>query len=199
MLRVGITGGIGSGKTTVCQIFETMGINVYYADDRAKYLITHDSELKNEIVKVFGEKAYLHDGTYNRKYIAEKVFNDESLLQKLNAMVHPAVFKDAELWHREHANDPYTLREAALLFESGSYLSLDRILFVYCPKDIRLKRVMDRDEVTAEEVQKRMAKQWNDDKKRRLSDDIIYNDGSQSLIRQAVRLHEQYLAMGIAH
>lgn len=196
MLRVGITGGIGSGKTTICQLFELLNVPVYYADDRAKWLINNDPNVKSKIVKAFGTEAYLPKGDYNRKYISGLVFNDGTLLNQLNAIVHPAVFKDAEHWQRQHENSAYTLREAALLFESGSYLSLDRILFVYCPKAIRLERVVKRDDVTAEEVQSRMAKQWDDDKKQKMSDDIIVNDGSRSIIDQVLSLHNNYLELG---
>lgn len=197
-LKVGITGGIGSGKTTVSRIFALLGVPLYYADDRARWLIEHDRDLVNGIRTLFGEKAYLPDGSYNRRYIGSIVFNDHDLLRRLNALVHPAVARDSSAWQTDHARAQYTMREAALLFESGSYRSLDRVIYVYAPADLRRQRVMQRDKLTAEEVERRMTAQMSEEKKQQMSQDIIYNDGSRSLIRQVLDLHREFLAISAA-
>lgn len=193
MLKVGITGGIGSGKTTVCKIFEQLGIPIYYADDRAKLLMTEDPELVSQIKLLFGESAY-SKGKLNRPFIANIVFNDPEKLSQLNALVHPAVAKDGERWHLAQKNAPYTLKEAALLYEAGSYRQLDRMICVVAPEDLRIKRVMQRDQVDQAAVEARMNKQWPQSQKARLSDFLVYNDGSEFLIQQVLRIHHKLLA-----
>ena len=189
MQKVGITGGIGSGKTTACKIFETLGIPVYYADGRAKILMTENEELVKSIKQLFGEKAYLENGSLHRAYIAEIVFNDKQKLQQLNALVHPAVFKDGEQWHQSQTAVPYTLKEAALLFEGQGHLFLDKIITVYAPKKVRLQRVMERDNISKEAVESRMNQQMPDEKKLEMADFVIYNDGTQLLIPQIMQIH----------
>jgi dephospho-CoA kinase len=193
MLKAGITGGIGSGKTTVCKLFEKMGVPVYYADDRARKLIQEDIDLKKAITEAFGKESYMDDGSYNRKYIADIVFSDPQKLALLNSIVHPAVFRDGAVWQAQNSNFPYTLKEAALLFESGSYLQLDKIIYVFAPTDIRTQRVSIRDELSISDVQKRMASQGNESEKMSRSDYIIHNDGTRSLIRQVWNLHQELL------
>lgn len=192
MLKVGLTGGIGSGKTTVGRIFEMLGIPVYYADDRAKYLIENDENLKRSIIDAFGPEAYTSDHRYNRKYIANIVFKQKDKLQMLNALVHPVVIKDGEQWQKLNASFLYTIKEAALLFESGSYLALDKIIYVYTPEQIRIERIIKRDDLDREEVQRRMASQGNEHDKMEKSDFIIMNDGSKSLIQQVMELHHLF-------
>lgn len=193
MLRIGITGGIGSGKTTVCRIFESLGIPVYYADDRAKELMASDPELKAGIRELFGPEAYHPDGSLNRQHIGSIAFHDPGKLKALNNLVHPAVFRDSERWNEEQEahNVPYTLKEAALIFESGSYRLLDKVIMVYAPRELRLERVMQRDGAEREEVEARMAKQMPEEEKMERSDFVIYNDGSRSLLRQVLNLHQQ--------
>lgn len=188
--KVGITGGIGSGKTTVCKIFETLGIPVYYADDRAKWLMAHDPALKASIVAAFGPEAYHPDGALNRAYLARAVFGDAAQLKRLNALVHPAVGRDAEAWHARQAGVPYTLKEAALLFESGSYRRLDKVITVFAPRELRLQRIMRRDEVSRDQVEARMAHQLPEEEKVRRADYVIYNDGRAPLIRQVWKIHQ---------
>lgn len=195
MLKIGITGGIGSGKTTVCRLFECYGVPVYYADERAKHLISNDPALRKSIRKYFGANAYHPDGSYNRPYMANIVFSDKEKLQLLNSLVHPAVARDGQAWLVKHSDAPYTLKEAALLFESGSYKDLDRIIFVSAPLELRVSRVVRRDETTREEVLKRIENQWPDEKKEKLSHEFIYNDGSQSLIRQVHEMHLHLLKL----
>lgn len=192
MLKVGITGGIGSGKSSVCKIFEVLGVPVYYADDRAKALMTEDPDLVAGLIARFGADTY-QNGQLNRPYLAEKVFNDKEALAALNALVHPAVAKDALKWHQQYQNAQYTIKEAALLFEAGSYKQLDQVIVVTAPKAIRIKRVMQRDGSTQEQVEARMDNQWPEEKKIELADHIIVNDGEHELIDQVMKLHQQLL------
>ncbi len=192
-LRVGITGGIGSGKTTVCRIFEQLGIPVYFADQRAKLLMTESKRLVKKVKALFGEEAYLLDGSLDRKRIAGLVFQDSSLLEKLNAIVHPAVLKDGEKWHNRQSNAPYTLKESAILFEIGSQKFYDKTILVFAPKELRLQRTMQRDGLTKEAVEARMSKQMDDEAKLQMADYVIVNDGEQLLLPQVVALHRQLL------
>ena len=194
ILKVGITGGIGSGKTTVCKVFEALGIPVYYADWHARQLMVNAPRLVAGVKELFGPDAYLEDGALNRPYIAEKVFNNDKKLQQLNHLVHPAVAEDAGRWHSAQENVPYTLKEAALLFESGNYKQLDKVITVFAPEDLRIQRVMDRDQVSSTEVRARMAKQMPEEEKLKRADFVVYNDGTHSLIRQVWVIHQALLA-----
>ncbi len=184
MLKVGITGGIGSGKTTVCKIFELLGIPVYYADDRAKLLMTENEDVVREVKKAFGQEAYFEDGTLNRSYLSSIVFKDEDQLKRLNAIVHPAVYLDGETWHNAQENVPFTLKEAALFFENGSNLLMDKMICVTAPEALRIERVVKRDKSTEAAVRARMDKQLPESVKVEGSDYIINNDGSKSLLIQ---------------
>lgn len=192
MLKIGLTGGIGSGKSTVAQIFTVLGIPVFDADDAAKKMMNEDEDLKTAIKKLFGEEAYT-TGALNRKYIAGIVFNDAFKLEQLNAIVHPATIKAAEEWmHKQTA--PYIIKEAALMFESGSGAHLDYVIGVYAPKHLRVQRAMQRDNAAREEVLARMDKQINEEIKMRLCDFVIVNDEQQLLIPQVLQLHEKFLS-----
>lgn len=191
MLKVGITGGIGSGKSTVCTIFEVLGIPVYDADQRAKELINNDKVIRKKIIQLLGEAAY-NDQGYNREYVAANVFNNPEKLQMLNAIVHPAVGLDAAKWFaKQHA--PYALQEAALLVENGSYKLLDYLISVTAPEEIRVQRVMSRDGVSREQVQQRMKNQLPQAEKDKVADFIIDNSGSTSLINQVINVHLQLI------
>lgn len=190
-LKVGVTGGIGSGKTTVCKIFNTLGVPIYYADDRAKQLMVENNQLIAEIKEVFGKEAYFGDGQLNRKYISAVAFQDSSKLKALNSIVHPAVRQDAIDWQEKYKNQPYTIKEAALLFEAGSYKDLDKIITVTAPKEMRIERVMKRDLSTREEVIARIEKQWDDKVKVSMSDFVILNDYRSGLIQQIIAIHKQ--------
>ncbi|MEM8528377.1 MAG: dephospho-CoA kinase [Bacteroidota bacterium] len=192
-MKIGITGGIGSGKTTVCKIFETLGIPIYYADDRAKQLMTESEELKAQIVEHFGVATYNEAGKINRAHLANIVFNNPDKLLLLNSLVHPAVHQDAEEWHHAQKNAPYTIKEAALLFESGSFRQLDKIICVYAPESARLQRVMQRDDVKEAQVLARMNKQLSDFDKIQLSDFVITNNQQQFLIQQVLKIHQTLL------
>jgi dephospho-CoA kinase len=191
ILKIGITGGIGSGKTTVCHIFETLGIPIYYADDRAKALMVENAELVKQIKNLFGEAAYLKDGALNRQHIADIVFHNPLKLNELNALVHPAVWLDGETWHAAQTYAPYTMKEAALLFESGGNRFLDKIITVVAPVETRIERVILRGGGTMKraDVEARIAKQMSDEEKVKLSDFVIQNDGSQALIPQVMAIH----------
>jgi len=193
MLRVGLTGGIGSGKSTVAKIFEVLGIPVYYADKAAKYLMNTDEELKKAIIKHFGEESYTND-QLNRPYIASLVFNDKEKLDLLNSFTHPATIRDANKWMLQQTS-PYNIKEAALIFESGSAEHLDYVIGVYAPLPLRIKRLMDRDQITREEVQQRMSRQIDEDIKMRLCNTVIINDEQQLVTTQVLQLHERLLAM----
>lgn len=189
--RVGITGGIGSGKTTVCRIFESLGIPVYYADDQAKWLIDNDASVKKGIVEIFGPQAYTAEGTYDRPFVAGIVFKNKEKLAALNTVVHPAVERHSRDWHKRQSGSgvPYTLREAALMIESGSYKFLDYLIVVSAPEDLRIRRVVGRDGVTEEQVRSRMANQLPEVDKIKLADFVIVNDGIRMLIPQVWQIH----------
>ena len=193
ILKVGITGGIGSGKSTVAKIFEVLGIPVYYADDAAKRLMNEDEMLKQQLQKLFGKETYI-DGTLNRKYLSTLVFNNEEKLSLLNSIVHPATLQDSEKW-MQRQNAQYAIKEAALIFESGAQKQLDYVIGVYAPAPLRIQRVMKRDHVTREEVKARMEKQMDEAIKMRLCDYVITNDEQELVIPQVIKLHEAFIAM----
>jgi dephospho-CoA kinase len=195
MLKVGITGGIGSGKTTVSKIFEVLGVQVFYADDQAKRIMTEDDILVNAIKQEFGGESYFADGSLNRKYLANIVFNDAVRLVKLNAITHPAVFRAFDNWVEHVGNVPYILKEAALLFEASSYKLCDKNIMVFAPFETRIIRVMQRDGSSRAEVESRNAKQMPDEEKIKLADYIITNNDTELVIPQVLALHQQFLEM----
>ncbi|MDB5004185.1 MAG: dephospho-CoA kinase [Mucilaginibacter sp.] len=195
MLKIGITGNIGSGKTTVSKMFEVLGIPVFYADAAAKNIMTADPVLIADIKKTFGDAAYLADGNLDRKYIANIVFNDDKELAKLNALTHPAVFRAFDTWVADIKNVPYVIKEAALLFESTSYKMCDYSLLVTAPLELRIDRVTKRDHIIRTEVEARETKQFTEAKKRELADYIIENNETQLLIPQILELHEAFLQL----
>lgn len=193
MLKIGITGGIGSGKTTVAKVFEVLGIPVYYADAAAKRLMQEDGDLQQKIIEEFGNEVYT-DGYLNKETLAKIVFNNPKHLSTLNALVHPVTLKDAAEW-MEKQNAPYTLKEAALIFESGSQENLDYIIGVNTPTPLRIQRTMQRDTITRDEVMARMDKQMDEDIKMRLCNFIINNDEQEMLIPQVLALHKTILSL----
>jgi dephospho-CoA kinase len=199
MLKVGITGNIGGGKTTVSKIFEILGIPVFYADDAAKNVMTTDPILIDGIKSAFGVASYFEDGTLNRKHIAGIVFNDEKELAKLNSLVHPAVFRAFDTWVAGIKYAPYVMKEAALLFESDSYKMCDKTIMVTAPLELRIKRVTHRDGLTREEIMARNEKQFSEEKKIALADFIIRNDDTELVIPQVLKLHEQFLSLVNGH
>jgi dephospho-CoA kinase len=192
-IKVGITGGIGSGKTTVCRIFETLGIPIYYADDRAKALMVEDENLIKGIKNLFGEAAYFEDGSLNRKHISDIAFSNPLKLKELNALTHPAVHADGERWHAAQIGAPYTLKEAALHFETGGFRLMDKMICVVAPQELRIERVIARGGLTRTEIEARMAKQLPDAAKIKQSDFVIHNDGVQMLMPQIITIHQTLL------
>ena len=192
-LKIGITGGIGVGKSLVTKIFKILAVPTYDADKEAKDIMVRSEAVRAALLKTFGSEVYFEDGTLNRTWLSSRVFKDEAELQKLNAIVHPAVIKAAEDWAAAQSA-PYSLKEAALLFESGSYRSLDYCILVSSPEELRIQRVMQRDQVDEEEVRRRMSKQMPEKEKEALADFIIYNDDDHSLIKQVMALHQQFLS-----
>ncbi len=193
LLKIGLTGGIGSGKSVVAQMFKVLGVPVYYADDASKRLMVGNKELKSEIVKHFGKDSYV-DGNLNRQYLAELVFNDNEKLSLLNSLVHPATIADASAWMQKQIA-PYIIKEAALIFESGSNKFLDYVIGVDAPKDLRIQRAMARDNISAQQVEDRMNKQMDEQQKLRLCDYVIVNNEHQLVIPQVIALHEKFIKM----
>ena len=199
-LRVGITGGIGSGKSTVARMFAALGVPVYDADYWARWLIQNDPSLRAGIVALLGPQAYDASGAYDRAYVAGIVFHDKEKLAGLNALVHPAVERHGRKWHEEqcHTGVPYTLKEAALMIESGSYRHLDALIVVTAPEPLRIQRVMQRDGVPAEAVQARIRNQMPEAEKAALADFVIVNDGAHLLAPQVWRGHRALCDRGAA-
>ena len=195
MLKVGITGNIGSGKTTVSKIFEILGVPVFYADDAAKKVMVEDPILIEALKKEFGNESYFENGLLNRKHIASIVFNSETELAKLNALVHPAVFRAFDNWVTGIKNALYVMKEAALLFESSSYKTCDKTIMVSAPLELRINRVMQRDNLTRAEVEGRNERQFSEEKKIQLADFNIRNDDTELVIPQVLELHKQFLTL----
>ncbi len=191
MLKVGITGGIGAGKSVVCRVFTTLGIPVFDADRAAKMLMENDAVVKAGISALFGSEIFTGD-KLNREQLAAMVFADPSLLLLLNAIVHPATIEHGRKWMAAQTA-PYTIKEAAILFESGSHKEMDLVIGVFAPPELRMKRAIERPGMTREKVLQRMANQMSDEEKIKLCDYIITNDGVQALIPQVVALHKTIL------
>ncbi len=193
MLKIGITGGIGSGKTTICKFFELLGVPVYYADDVSKELLHSDPEIKEKMLSVFGNEILDDHQQISRKKIAERVFNNEKELKQLNAIIHPAVALHFEEWLLQYATYPYIIKEAAILFESGAYRQLDKIISIVAPVEQRIRRVVKRDGTSDEEVKKRMLAQLSDEERIARSQFIIENNGMQLVIPQVLKLHNKFV------
>ena len=191
MLKIGLTGGIGSGKSTVARIFEVLGIPVYYSDDAAKRLMNEDPDLRQAISREFGTDAYLH-GRLNRSFIAEQVFHDKIKLDKLNALIHPATIRDGNLW-MQRQKTAYAIKEAALIFESNVDQYLDYIVGVSAPENLRILRTMERDAISREEVLSRMKNQMPEEEKMQRCDFIIYNDEQEAVLPQVIALHDRLM------
>jgi dephospho-CoA kinase len=190
MLRIGLTGGIGSGKSTVARIFETLGVPVYYADEETKKLMSLDPGLKEAITTHFGKDAY-KEGQLDRKYLAAIVFNDPAKLELLNSLTHPVTIRHADAWIKKQRS-AYIIKEAALLFESGANKHLDKVIGVYSPLTMRIERVVERDGVTEEDVLRRINRQMNEDEKLMRCDYIIRNDETEPILPQVLKLHHEF-------
>ena len=188
-LKVGVTGGIGSGKTTVCRIFSILGVPVFSADETARIIMDSDTEVEKKINDVAGRNMYTGSGL-DRKGLASLIFNNRDLLEKINNIVHPLVREKFESW-AAGVDTEYVIYEAAILFESGHYKEMDRVICVTAPEELRIRRVMERDHLTREQVEKRMASQWDEKKKIALADFVIMNDERQLLIPQVLEIHKK--------
>lgn len=187
--KVGLTGGIGSGKTFCADIFREIGIPVYESDSEAKKLMISDSSIQNGLINLFGKEVYHEDGSLNRKLLGSKIFQDESLRESVNQIVHPAVRNDFSKWAEEQTKAPYVIQESALLYEIGAEKFFDAMIVVDAPIDIRIERVMARDQITREEVLHRIKSQMPASEKKVKADYIIVNDHDTPLIRQIIEAH----------
>ncbi|HEY4336710.1 MAG TPA: dephospho-CoA kinase [Puia sp.] len=196
MIKVGLTGGIGSGKSTVAAIFETLGIPVSYADNEAKRLMNEDAQLREAISREFGAEAYA-GGTLNRKYLAAQVFSDPARLETLNNLVHPVTIREGSAWMQQQAalGHPYAIREAALIFEARGAGHLNFVIGVFAPVALRIQRTMQRDNTTREAVQQRMRNQIDEEIKMRLCDAVVRNDEQEALLPQVIALHQKLISI----
>ena len=192
MHKIGLTGGIGSGKSTVSRIFASMGVPVFEADQSGREVLEWP-EVKEDLVALFGSNVFVQD-TIDRAYIASKVFGNEELLKALNQIVHPRVGQAFEKWCAEQ-DHPYILKEAAIIFEAGTQDSLDGVILVSAPEELRIQRVMHRDGVNEEQVRARMRNQWPEEQKRELSEFELINDGQVGLIPQVMELHNKLMTL----
>ena len=192
MKVIGLTGGMGSGKTTVANFFKELGVPVYIADDAAKNLMNTSTEVKSKIIDLLGEKAY-PDGVLDRKYVAAQVFDSAEKLEKLNGIVHPAVATDFENW-KNSQNFPYVIYEAAILFEKGGNKKCGAVILITAPYRDRIKRLQQRDKSSEKEIEARMKHQWSDSKKRKLADFEIKNLNIANIREQVRKLHEILLS-----
>jgi dephospho-CoA kinase len=193
MKKIGVTGGIGSGKTLVCQVFERLGVPVFYADQQARQLYDEDPQLKEAMIGYFGSTIYGPSGL-RKDVLASKIFNDDDALRKVNELVHPAVKRHFLEWCEKQPNVAYVIEEAAILFETGSHKDLDHTILVYAPEAVRIQRVMKRDGVDEAAVRARMAHQMSDESKRSQAGFVIQNDGSQLVIPQILEIHHTLIA-----
>lgn len=190
-LKVGVTGGIGAGKSIIGKIFQLLGIPIYEADVRARKIMECDAALINEIKRVFGKDVYKEAGKLNRRYLAKSVFHDTHHINTLNQLVHPKVAVDFDRWLEAQHHAPYIIKIAALLFEAGSYKRLDKMITVFAPEPLRVWRIKQRDTQRAEEeIKAIIGRQWSDEEKNVRADFIIHNDEQRPLIPQVLRLHK---------
>jgi len=191
MLKVGLTGGIGSGKSTVCTFFSVLGMPVYISDIRARLLMMTDIEIIQEMKKILGDDIYLHDGSVNKQLLTKHIFEHEDTRQKINSIVHPKVKADFERWVREQDKSlNYVMQESALLFESGHWKDIDVIVTVTCPLEERINRLMKRDDCDRETVEKKISSQLPEEYKIENSDFVIHNSSNDIVIKQVLKIHE---------
>jgi dephospho-CoA kinase len=190
MLKVGLTGNIGSGKTIIAKVFSLLGVPVFHADLEAKKQFDNDM-VRNSIREKFGPGVFSSSGEVLRPVLAEIVFNDPVMLDQLNKIIHPGVRKGYLQWCRHHSGIAYTLYEAAILFESGHYREMDKVICITAPEQLRIQRVMERDNLTRQEVERRMANQWDEAKKAALADYVIKNDETTMVITQVLEIHNR--------
>lgn len=191
-LLIGLTGGIGAGKTLAAKIFELLRVPVFNADTEAKAIMSNDPKVRAAVIEVFGSKAYSRQEP-NRKFLARRVFSNDEMREKLNAIVHPAVGEAFKQWVKDHSDKPYVLKEAAIIFETGGESQLDGVILVTAPEGLRIQRVTKRDKVSENQVRDRMGAQWTDEEKLKKSDYHIVNDEKTAIIPQVLTIHEALL------
>lgn len=192
MKRIGITGGIGSGKSIVCKVFELLGVPIFYADNEAKK-IYDDEKVKTLLINKYGFEIYLPDGKLNKEKLSKIIFSNQDELKYINSLIHPLVAKAYSEWCEKHKHIPYTLKEAAILFESGAYKELDKVITVSAPVELRINRVMKRDNLTRIQILERMKHQWEEEKRIKYANFVIYNDDEHLVIPQILDLHKKLM------
>jgi dephospho-CoA kinase len=193
MIKVGVTGGIGSGKSIVCRVFETLGIPVYYADEHSKRLVDSEPGIRTELIKLFGPEIYTGN-TLNRPRFAAVIFTNPGLLEAANAVIHPCVREDFNRWVRQYREKKYVIEEAAILFESGGNTLMDKSIAVISPVEMRIKRILKRPGMTTGRIKEIMANQWPDEKKAAIADFVILNDEKCLILPQILAIHQQLTA-----
>ena len=192
MKIIGLTGGIGSGKTTVAKMFSELGVPIYIADIEAKKLTNSSKAIRRKLIKLLGEESYSEEGL-NRAFVAEKIFNDKGLLNSVNEIIHPKVAAHFKKWVLKQ-NFPYVIKEAAILFENGSYKECDTVILVTAPKPIRIKRILERDKTTEADIQQRMDNQWYDEDKIQLADIVVNNIDLETTKKRIAEIHKALLS-----
>ena len=192
-LQIGITGGIGSGKSVVCKIFSCLQISIYEADSRAKWLTNNNQEIREKVINLLGEKSYNSEGLYDSPYVASLVFKDEILLKKLNAIIHPVVMDDTEKWVLDKSGAFYVIKEAAIMNKAGDGNNLDYVIVVQAPVDLRIKRILYRDNRRKEEIRAIIERQISDEDRNKIADFVINNDETSAIIPQVLKLHQLFL------
>jgi len=191
MKIVGLTGGIGSGKTTVANMFRHLGAPIYIADEEAKKLMATSKIIKRKLIELFGDDAYIN-GELNKTYIAKTIFNDKTFLEKMNAIIHPRVGIHFKKWAAKQ-NAPYVIKEAAVIFENGTYKQFDCLITITAPKDLKIQRLLKRDNSTIEKIEAIMKNQWSDEEKIKLSDFVIVNSEFEKTVQQVAKIHKLIL------
>ena len=193
-LQIGVTGGIGSGKSVVCELFSCLGIPVYNADTRAKWLTNHSLEVRAAVIALLGPDAYDAAGKYDTSYVASIVFKNEFLLKKLNQIIHPAVLRDTEDWVARHEKSHYVIKEAAIMNRAGEGNTLDFVIVVEAEVHLRIARILERDQRSESEIRAIIERQVSDDARKKVADFVIDNNENSALIPQVMQLHRQFLA-----
>jgi len=192
-IQIGVTGGIGSGKSMVCRLFSCLDIPVYSADSRAKWLTNQDPVIREKVIELLGQDSYNEAGIYNTAYVASLVFNNEILLKELNAIIHPVVMSDTENWVYQHSDSPYVIKEAAIMNAAGDKNTLDYVIVVEAPVSLRISRILSRDNRSEEEIRAIIERQVSDEKRREIADFTVINDEKAALIPQVMKLHRTFM------
>lgn len=193
-LKIGITGGIGSGKSYVCNHFASMGVPIYNADTEARNITNTNSIIREKLSILFGHQLYDNNQQLIKEALAKIIFQDKAALERVNSIIHPEVHKHFKQWYEQHQHQAYIIKEAAIMFESGSNKLMDAVVMVYAPLELRVERAMKRDNRTRQQIMERIANQLDDEKKRKMSDYIIINDQQKMLLPQIIQLHQQFLS-----